>query len=157
MSPPHGAPTLTAVTTPTVLTIGCSAGVRERAATATGRLGVLFKHCELTQAPTLVGERRPLALVIPHDLYEFDPDEFDALARDVRAALLRVDDDVSAEELEALLGAAVEAALSRRRKQGAVIVPPDDPRAAPPSGRQTLPVRRSWADLEAPPASRPPG
>jgi hypothetical protein len=132
--------------------------VRARPAAATKGIGALVKHCDLAQASTLVGERRPLAIVIPHELYEFDPAEFDALARDVRAALLRVDDDITVEELEALLGAAVEAALARRRKQGAIIVPPDDPRAAPASGRKTSPLRRqSWVDLEAPPSSQPPG
>jgi hypothetical protein len=137
-----------------VLTIGCAYPVRERTASATEAIGLFLKHCELAQAPTLVAERRPLAIVLQHDLYEFDPREFDALARDVGAALLRVDDDVTVSELEALLGAAVEAALARRRRQGAVIAPPEDPRVTP-SRRQTSPARRrSWADLEAPPSSQ---
>lgn len=146
--------TQTAVTAPTVLTIGCSPELRQRCAQALTAIGTILKHGELAQAPTLVAERRPLAIVLPQELYDFDPSEFDALARDVSASLLRVEDDISEAILEMLLGAAIDASLARRAKQGAVIVPVDDPRAVPSSMRKTAPRRRSWRDLEAPPSSQ---
>ncbi|MFT3775123.1 MAG: hypothetical protein QM820_57990 [Minicystis sp.] len=140
------------MTAPTVLTIGCSTELQQRCADALAAIGAVLKHGELPQAPTLVAERRPLAIVLPQALYDFDPLEFDALARDVSASLLRVDDDMPTAMLELLLGAAIDAAIARRQKQGAVIVGLDDPRA-PPSVRKTAARRRSWMDLEAPPSS----
>ena len=147
--------TLTAVTAPTVLTIGCAPDLRALCAHCLGSIKAILKHSELAQAPTVAAQRRPLAIVIPEDLYEFDPHEFDALARDVGASLLRVEEDIQPEIFEMLLSAAVDAAMSRRRKQGALMVELDDPRVGPQSWRKTMPVRLSTAtDLEAPPSSQ---
>lgn len=140
------------MTAPTVLTIGCSPALQNRVAHALLVTGAILKHADLAQAPNLVAERRPLAIVIPEEVYEFDPEEFDALARDVSASLLRVEADITEEMLELLLGAAIDASLARRAKQGAVIVSVDDPRAIPPSWRRTAARRRSCLD-EAPPSS----
>jgi hypothetical protein len=153
---PHGDhTTLTAVTAPTVLTLGCSSDLRARCAAALVSIGAILKHTDLAGAVTYVAERQPLVIVMPDDLYAFDPEEFDALARDVRASLLRVDEDIAEAMLELLLGAAIDAAIFRRRKEGAIIVgvdraPPS--RRGPPSGRATV-RRPSWSDLEAAPPS----
>lgn len=43
---------------------------------------------QLASAATQIARERPFAIVISKELYEFDADEFDALARDVAATLL---------------------------------------------------------------------
>lgn len=146
--------TLTAVTPPTVLTIGCPPEIQERCARALGSFASILRHCELAQAPNVVAMRRPLAIVIPQVVYDFDPQEIDALARDVGASLLRVEDDMPEELLEMLLGAAIDAAIARREKQGIVVAGFDNPQGGPASWRTTVPRRRSWMDLEAPPPSQ---
>ena len=147
--------TMRPVTVPTVLTIACSLQIERRCARACARIGAVLKHGKLERAPTLVAERRPLVIVLPQEVYAFDPLEFDALARDVGASLLRVGDDTPEAVLEMLLGPALDAALARRKKQGALIVAIDDPRAPPPSAsaRATVARRRSWADSDGPPSS----
>ena len=45
---------------------------------------------ELATAATVVATHRPFAIVISEDVYAFDSAEFDALARDVNAALLKI-------------------------------------------------------------------
>jgi hypothetical protein len=137
------------VNAPTVITIGCSPRLEQRCGRAVATLGALFHRGALENAATAVAEQRPLVIVIPQDIYEFDPNEFDALARDVGASLLRVDDDVSEPMLEMLLGPALEAGVERRRRQGVPVAALDDPRAP----RHSAARLRSWADLEAPPPS----
>ncbi|APR85067.1 Hypothetical protein A7982_10416 [Minicystis rosea] len=108
----------------------------------------------LPDTPNLVAELRPLAIVVTQEVYDFDPLEFDALARDVSSSLLRVEEDISEAMLELLLGAAIDASLARRREQGGLFLGMNEN----PSGRTTVPVRRhSWMDLEAPPSSAGPG
>ena len=48
---------------------------------------------EINGAATAVATHRPFAIVMAEAVYRFDSDEFDALARDVRAELIRVEDD----------------------------------------------------------------
>jgi hypothetical protein len=45
-------------------------------------------RAQLASAANHVARERPFAIVISDELYAFDADEFDALARDVRADLL---------------------------------------------------------------------
>ena len=45
---------------------------------------------ELASAATVVATHRPFAIVMSEDVYAFDSAEFDALARDVNATLLKV-------------------------------------------------------------------
>ena len=45
---------------------------------------------ELGTAATVVATHRPFAIVISEDVYGFDSAEFDALARDVNATLLKI-------------------------------------------------------------------
>jgi hypothetical protein len=45
---------------------------------------------ELANAATVVASARPFAIVMSEDVYAFDAAEFDALARDVNATLLKV-------------------------------------------------------------------
>jgi hypothetical protein len=50
-----------------------------------------IETAELANAATVVAAARPFAIVMSDDVYAFDSAEFDALARDVNAALLKVD------------------------------------------------------------------
>jgi hypothetical protein len=111
---PTDSATLTAVAAPAVLAIGCAPDLVARCAQALGGIGVALRTCDFLNAATAVAERRPLALVLPDDLYAFDPEEFDALARDVRASLVRVEDEIVVAKLELLLTAAIDAAAARR-------------------------------------------
>ncbi len=113
MKPTDGA-TLTAVAAPAVLAIGCAPDLVARCAQALAGIGVALRTCDFLNAATAVAERRPLALVLPDDLYAFDPEEFDALARDVRASLVRVEDEIVVAKLELLLTAAIDDAAARR-------------------------------------------
>lgn len=149
--------TLPTITAPAVLLIGGAEALAQTCTAALASIGVLLVRCTIAQAATWAAERRPLVIVLPPEVYEFDPDEFDALARDVGASLLRVEDSVPVPVLEMLLGAAVDVALARREQQGMPVLGLDDPFTAPPSRRKTAAVRRrSWMDLEAsPPSSQP--
>jgi hypothetical protein len=145
--------TLTAVPVPTVITIGCSPDFNGRCARALTSTGLSFKDCEMANAATLVAARQPLVIVLVEDLYLFDPDEFDALARDVRASILRVEEDIAEAKLEFLLHAAIDATMDRRSQAAA---------AAPVPVEEDLPTSwtgarrkrsRSGADFEAVPLS----
>jgi hypothetical protein len=59
---------------------------------------------ELTNAATVAATHRPFAIVMSEDMYSFDAAEFEALARDVNATLIRVNTDGSTRaKLERLL------------------------------------------------------
>jgi hypothetical protein len=59
---------------------------------------------ELGTAATVVAQHRPFAIVMSEDVYAFDAVEFDALARDVGATLVRVETSgVGRNELERTL------------------------------------------------------
>lgn len=46
---------------------------------------------ELATAATVIATHRPFAVVVSEDMYAFDAAEFSALAKDVNAALIRID------------------------------------------------------------------
>ena len=125
-----------AIPAPTVLAVSCPPELVARCAGALLSIGVCVKECGFVSAATVVAERRPLVIVIVKDIYLFDPDAFDALARDVQASLVRVEDDIPAAKLEFLLVAAIEDAASRRSE------PPPAWRTSSgheESGRRTVP------------------
>lgn len=71
---------------------------------------------ELGTAATVVATHRPFAIVISEDVYAFDSAEFDALARDVNATLLKVDvAGASRDQLERTLLPRLGRAHRRRR------------------------------------------
>src|ERR1700753_3407939 len=88
---------------PTVLVVACSDALLARCWDCLAEVGVMVRDCDPARVATLAAARRPLALVLARAFYENDPDELEALARDVRAELLVVDEDVSERELEASL------------------------------------------------------
>jgi hypothetical protein len=74
------------------------------------------ESCSLDQAATQVATWRPFALLVPEELYEFDPREFRALARDVGATLVTVPDPLPEERARAALVPALRDALRRWRE-----------------------------------------
>jgi hypothetical protein len=64
------------------------AAVRQAAGVAAA---ARVETAELANAATVVATQRPFAIVMSEDVYSFDAAEFEALARDVGAALIRVD------------------------------------------------------------------
>lgn len=99
---------------PTVLAVGCSDALLARCWDALSGLGVMVRDCEPAIAATLAAARQPLAIVVSNDIYAADPEELQALARDVRATLLLVDEGASESELASSLVGAVRAATHRR-------------------------------------------
>lgn len=106
--------TAPAIPAPSVLAVSCPAELLARCAEALLSIGVGLRECGFVNAATVVAERRPLAIVIVKDIYLFDPDAFDALARDVQASLVRVDEDIPTPTLELLLATAIDDAAARR-------------------------------------------
>jgi hypothetical protein len=105
---------------PTVLAVGCSDALLARCWTALAHMGVMVRDCEPALLPTLVTSRMPLAIVIPEHVHARDPVELDALARDVRAMLVKVHADATVGELEAVVGVAIRSTLRRRESQSRV-------------------------------------
>jgi len=99
---------------PTVLAVGCSDALLARCWDALSSLGVMVRDCEPALAATLAAARQPLAIVVSTEVYDADPEELEALARDVRATLLRIDEGASGRELSETLVGAVRAASRRR-------------------------------------------
>lgn len=55
--------------------------------------------CDVGHTATVAADARPYAVVVPEDLYGFDPSEFDALGRDLHTDIVVVPEDIDAEEL----------------------------------------------------------
>jgi hypothetical protein len=60
---------------------------------------------------TAVARWRPFALIIPQDLYDFDPNEFKALAKDVGAEIIMVSADSEYGDIAAFLPPRLRSAL----------------------------------------------
>jgi hypothetical protein len=103
-------------------------------------MGVGLRACDFLHCATAVVERRPLAMVLPEDLYAFDPDELDALARDVQASLVRIEEDIPVAKLRLLLYTAIDAAAGHRGEVLPAWDGGDKPEAdAPDRDRRTAP------------------
>jgi hypothetical protein len=140
------ADTVPSLATPTVLVVSCAPELVARCAQAIAPLGLALQECGFVEAATMAAERRPLAIVMVEDVYAFDPDELDALARDVRASLVRVEEDIPVAKLELILEVAVDDAARRRREMLAAwsteAAPPALPArviASAEDGRRTVP------------------
>ncbi len=102
---------------PTVVLIGSRADALERLVLAVRELDEVpnVRSVELKDAATVVAESRPFAVVVPRDLFAFDPREFEALARDVGALVIAYDADASGDALAATLTPKVRAAFRQWR------------------------------------------
>lgn len=88
------------------------AAVRQAAGVAAA---ARVETAELSNAATVVATERPFAVVMSEDMYSFDAAEFEALARDVGASLIRVDTaNATRTKLERILMPKLGQALRRR-------------------------------------------
>jgi hypothetical protein len=107
--------TLTELLIPTVVAVGCSKAFVEIVRRVTNRSGVLVEPEPLEGLSTIIARRKPLALLIHRDIYDFDPEEFDLLMRDVRGEVLVVEhEDMAFHALEQKLREALRGAERRR-------------------------------------------
>jgi hypothetical protein len=156
-------PTLPTVETTTVLAIGCSPALVRRCSKVAARLHASVRTSDVAGAPTAAAAEPPVAMVVPAALHAFDPKEFDDLARDVRARLVLVHDDIAEAVLEAVLDEVIEDARQHPSDPSVVgrytivdgkLTPPAAPRGTPPSRSSVRPKASPSGDVEgAPPAS----
>lgn len=74
-----------------LLAVGCGGALLGHCREVAIHAHVEIEAVELVELADAVGEMRPLVLLIAADIYGFDPDEFDALARAVGAVRLLVE------------------------------------------------------------------
>lgn len=113
--PPLG-PTTPHRVLPHVLLVGSEPGLealcRQSAALAAG---ARLETCDVANVTTRAAELRPFALVVQREILDFDPAEFEALARTVRAELVPIDGDLGREpKARAELVRALRDAFRRR-------------------------------------------
>lgn len=99
---------------PSILAVGCARELLARCRAAAASTGLAMNDCDVDVAATLVAEHRPVAIVLPNEIYARHPRELDALARDVKATMVRVDANVTKHEIEAMIAGAIQTALLRR-------------------------------------------
>lgn len=95
---------------PTVLAVGCAPDVLSSASLVLRPMGVALSETTLLDLRTDSARIRPLVLLVDAELYDFDPEAFDMVAKDVGAKLGVAG---SPQEAEVTLGQLVDA-LSRR-------------------------------------------
>src|SRR5690349_15776951 len=115
--PLASATTNTTTAAPTVLAVGCPTDLLDCCRRVLPRIGALLRVCSLEMATSTATERPPLAIVMLEELYAFDPEELSALARDVRATLVLIGEDVDEDALEEKLGTAISKTLHKREER----------------------------------------
>jgi hypothetical protein len=86
----YEAPTLKQMQIPVALVVGGSDRLIGAISEAAVQAQVLVAECAVADALTMAAQMRPLVLVMSEEVYEFDRDSFDTLARDVRSRCLVV-------------------------------------------------------------------
>lgn len=137
-------PTLPQFETTTVLAIGCSPEFAKLCASVARNFGAAFVACDLARAVTVAAREQPLVIVVPTDLHAFDPEEFDNLARDVRAGLLRIRENVAEPVLMAVMSEAIREGSMRRRESPAS----KGPKSSQSSVRRKVTADDVGAELE---------
>ena len=108
-------PTLKQMQIPVALVVGGNESIVAAVTTAGVGAQVLVAECSVANANTIAAQMRPLVMVFPEDVYAFDPQGFDALARDLRSAILRLTQDMlEVTDLEAELCRLMVEAESQR-------------------------------------------
>lgn len=113
----HERTTAKPVHIPTVLAVGCSDALLARCWEALTGAGVMIRDCAPDEAATLAALRRPLVILVAATLHSQDVVELEALARDVRGVLLRVDKNAGGCTLSTALVGAIRTARHRRAEQ----------------------------------------
>ena len=88
---------------PSALVVGCPAGVLGQIHDAVIAVGLVPRACGVVTLASAAARYRPLCIVLTTDLYEFDPGGFAALAQEVGASLVTVEETIPAEELARIL------------------------------------------------------
>src|SRR5215813_5312131 len=98
-------PTLAEMPPPLVLVVGGSTRLLELCAEAAAiAAAARVKDCTLAAAPTMGAKWLPLAIVLTEATYAKDPEDLEALARDIRAKLVRLpNESIAPEVLQAML------------------------------------------------------
>jgi hypothetical protein len=105
---------------PSILVIACAPVIVERCRITSHETGLSVHVSDLQGAYGLATERRPVALVLPDDLLDFEEREFADLAKDVGATMIQVDAHVCEREIGAMLAGAIDTYIRRRdTRQGA--------------------------------------
>jgi hypothetical protein len=76
-------------------------------------VGATVDVTDVRGAATLIAESRPFAIALEEDLLSFDPDEFEALARDVGAELIAATRGATEQALVAQLLPRLKSAFKR--------------------------------------------
>ena len=99
------APTAIPQAAATVVVVGGPRELIEATRLAAGiAAAARIETAELSNAATVIATCKPFAIVMSEDVYAFDSAEFDALARDVNATLLKIAlDGADAAKLERTL------------------------------------------------------
>jgi hypothetical protein len=102
----------------TVVVVGGPKSLIEATRQAAGiAAAAKVETAELANAATVVANARPFAIVMSEDVYAFDAAEFDALARDVNATLVKVAmSDLDPAKLERTLTPKIGRAHRRRQR-----------------------------------------
>lgn len=82
---------------------------------ATQAAGARLEVCDVASVTTRAAELRPLALLVPSEILEFDPSEFVALARTVDSALIPLETAQPVRQMQAQLLQALKSASQRPR------------------------------------------
>lgn len=114
---PAGSPTpaARAATSPTLLVVACAPAFVARFRAAVRGRRLLVTECRRDELASHAARRRPIGVLMTHELYALDPIGFDELARGVGAELLRIEseaiDDV---DIESLVASRVDPPEARR-------------------------------------------
>ena len=85
-------PTLRQFQIPVVLVVGGSEELLSAISDVAVSAQVLVSECAVEDATDTAAQMRPLVLIMEEDVYKADAANFEALARDIRAKIMRVGD-----------------------------------------------------------------
>ncbi|HTN90172.1 MAG TPA: hypothetical protein VL242_41140, partial [Sorangium sp.] len=129
---------------PTALLIGGDQALLARCQAAAMDVGIVVKACPVSMAAALAEERRPVVIVVTASTYALAPEGFEEIARDVVSTLVRVDEALTDEELEAMLTTAARESRKQRSRQNTPgrysLMPADEGASEPRSERWSIGV-----------------
>jgi hypothetical protein len=101
---------------PNVLVVGCTATQLASWVGCAARAGVALRGVDLAGVTMVAQAWRPAAIVLTWDVYDFDPERFDALARSIEARLIKLPtDDLDPSTFEVALRTTLDNRLARTR------------------------------------------
>ena len=100
MSDPYQRNTRKAPEDPSVLIVGSTPELLASCERVASRVGAILYQASVDGAATAATEHRPLVVIVPRPVHDFDSEAFGALARDIGALLLVIDAGVPDIETE---------------------------------------------------------